>query len=443
MKISDLLKMGLRNLFRRKARTALTVIGMVIGTISIVVMGSIGIGIRNVFTEAVMKDGGLSRIYVTQSWSYDESTGMETKSAQIDDKLIEKIKQIEHVKYISPQFNVNLRLKNGDYEAYLYVEVIDYAAASDFGYPPLEDGRQLTKDDYRKIIVSKDRLNYFYKFSGRIPKTKQVNLKKDKVTVEFQDFMPPEGKKPFSFSLNDNVGFFAAEENTEYAYTSYIDIDNFKELYKKYASTLKTEDRKRALKKLKTYDYLYVNVEDIRQVMDVVEEIKKLGVTAYSAMEELDPMINTANMLQMVFGAIGAIAMLVSAINIANTMVMSIYERTKEIGIMKVLGCLIKDIKKLFLFEAGLIGLIGGTIGIGLSYIASWAVNKYGGPLLSAIMPGNGWFVDSTGAKFSQIPIWLPFLAALFSIVVGVIAGYIPARRATKISAIEAMKTEG
>ena len=67
-------------------------------------------------------------------------------------------------------------------------------------------------------------------------------------------------------------------------------------------------------------------------------------------------MLQTSKMLQVVLGAIGGVAMVVSAINIANTMIMSIYERTKEIGIMKVLGCMLKDIRKLFLFETHLVG---------------------------------------------------------------------------------------
>ena len=155
----------------------------------------------------------------------------------------------------------------------------------------------------------------------------------------------------------------------------------------------------------------------------------------------MEPMQETANMLQMVLGAIGGVAMLVSAINIANTMIMAIYERTKEIGIMKVLGCQVRDVKKLFLFEAGMIGLMGGLVGILVSYVASWAINKFGQPLFESLM--SGMMGAGTESKFSQIPFWLPFLAAGFSIVVGVISGYFPAKRATKISAIEAMKTEG
>lgn len=444
MKISDLIKMGLRNLFRRKARTALTIIGMVIGTISIVVMSSIGVGINNVFTEAVMKNGGLSLIYVYPKSSYDmDGKESNTKIAEMNDELIDQIKAIDKVRSVSPVYDTFVQLQCGKYSSYMSISVMDYATADDFGYPLLSDGSRLTKDDYQKIIIPSYVLENFRYWAGRNVKTKTVDLKKDKVTAQFQEYQLNENKKPFTFSINDNYGQFVEEENSQYSWQAYMDIDYYKELYKKYANTLKNEDRKKALKSLETYAQLYVNVDDIREVSGVVEKINDLGVMCYSAMTELDPMIETADMLQMVFGAIGAIAMLVSAINIANTMIMSIYERTKEIGVMKVLGCLIRDIKKLFLFEAGMIGFIGGCIGVGLSFLASWGVNKYGGPLLSAIIPGNGWYVDSTGAQFSQINFMMIVEAIGLSVIVAIVAGYIPARRATKISAIEAMKTEG
>lgn len=134
--------------------------------------------------------------------------------------------------------------------------------------------------------------------------------------------------------------------------------------------------------------------------------------------------------------------MFVSAISIANTMVMSIYERTKEIGVMKVLGCVVKDIRLLFLFEAGMIGLLGGVVGVGLGYLTSYLINKYGQPLFGALMTGGQPMGDVSQATYSIIPIYLPILGLAISVVVGLLSGYFPARRATKISAIEAMRTE-
>ena len=174
---------------------------------------------------------------------------------------------------------------------------------------------------------------------------------------------------------------------------------------------------------------------------DVQEQIKAMEYGTYSLADMLKPMQETSNTLQLILGGLGAVSMLVSAIGIANTMVMSIYERTKEIGVMKVLGCFIRDIKLLFLFESAMIGLIGGVIGVGLSYLASYCINKYGAPLFKSLMSTNMMY-DMSTATFSQIPIWLPVVALAFAMIIGIVSGYYPARRATRISAIEAMKTE-
>ena len=145
-------------------------------------------------------------------------------------------------------------------------------------------------------------------------------------------------------------------------------------------------------------------------------------------MQYLEPLKQTSDMLQMVLGAIGALAMMVSAINIANTMVMSIYERTKEIGIMKVIGASLKDIRGLFLAEAAFIGFAGGVIGIMLSYLLSFIVNM--------VASGQG------STMQSSIPVWLALGAIAFATGVGIVAGYVPANRAMKLSALTAIKTE-
>jgi len=125
----------------------------------------------------------------------------------------------------------------------------------------------------------------------------------------------------------------------------------------------------------------------------------------------------------------------VAALGITNTMIMSIYERTREIGIMKVIGAALKDIKRLFLFEAGMIGFLGGIMGIGISYLLSL--------LLNALSANAGYYMGMGGeVKISVIPLWLVFAVIGLSTLVGLVSGYYPARRAMKLSALEAIKTE-
>ena len=111
---------------------------------------------------------------------------------------------------------------------------------------------------------------------------------------------------------------------------------------------------------------------------------------------------------------------------------MSIYERTKEIGIIKVLGCDMNQIRDMFLIESGLIGFAGGIIGILLSYIVSIIVNCLG---------VSTTFVGIEG-DMSQIPLWLSIMGLIFATLVGMIAGLFPALRAMKLSPLSAIKNE-
>ena len=164
-------------------------------------------------------------------------------------------------------------------------------------------------------------------------------------------------------------------------------------------------------------------------------EIKDMGFEAYSLADFLDSMQKTMTTIQAVLGGIGAVSLLVAALGITNTMIMSIYERTKEIGIIKVIGAALSDIGKIFLFEAGVIGTIGGLLGITISYLASFVLNKLA-VQFGAIGP------DAFSSKISVIPPWLSISSIIFTTIVGLISGFYPARRAMKLSALEAIRTE-
>ena len=159
------------------------------------------------------------------------------------------------------------------------------------------------------------------------------------------------------------------------------------------------------------------------------ETIKAMGFQAYSLTDMIESVKKQSRTMQGILGGIGAVSLFVAAIGITNTMIMSIYERTREIGVIKVLGADIKDIKKMFLIEAGLIGFIGGIIGLLLSYSISLILNKVGSHLTG-------------GSNISVIPIYLALGSVIFASIVGIISGYSPARRAMNLSALEAIRSE-
>ena len=177
-----------------------------------------------------------------------------------------------------------------------------------------------------------------------------------------------------------------------------------------------------------SYRYAQVKVKDMNDVKGIQDIIKEMGYEASSSLDYLEQMKETSKMLRFMLGAIGAVSLIVAAIGITNTMVMSIYERTREIGIMKVIGASIRDIKRLFLTEAAFIGFTGGVFGIILSFLASKLVNFFATMQQSEMM--------------SSIPLWLCGVSLIFATLVGIGAGYFPAKRATKLSALSAIKTE-
>ena len=155
-----------------------------------------------------------------------------------------------------------------------------------------------------------------------------------------------------------------------------------------------------------------------------------MGYNVETNAEYMESMERQMAIIQAVLGGIGAVSLFVAAIGIANTMMMSIYERTKEIGVMKVLGCSLKNIRGMFLMEAGFIGVIGGVIGNILSLLMSAVIN---------FLAGNAQ-VLMDGADISYIPLWLMLASIGFAMLVGIIAGYFPAKRAMKLSPLEAIR---
>ena len=181
------------------------------------------------------------------------------------------------------------------------------------------------------------------------------------------------------------------------------------------------------------YNQLLVNVDDMDHVVSLQKELQDLGYDAYSQAEWVESEQKTMGYIQAVLGGIGAVSLFVAAIGITNTMMMSIYERTKEIGVMKVLGCDLRNIRSLFLMEAGFIGFIGGVIGLILSLILSVVINK--------VAAGANEYMGTTGG-ISYIPVWLALLSLVFAVMVGMVAGFFPARRAMRLSPLAAIRNE-
>ena len=466
MKISDEISLSARNLLRRKGRTALTLVGVVIGTCMVVLMISLGIAQTKTNEEMLQSWGDLTQV---QIYGYGTMMGSDGKPLYLDDAAIANIKQIPHVAAATPYaqaYNLEGEItagRNDRYTSDIYNLIgIDPTALEPMGFalqsgswptntPASEKATKLQVlvgsstgynfQDSRKSYNSPKR----YRYEGQTDANGKelppfVDIDKDKMTLTIKT---GEGstEKSRSWEL-EIVGVLEPDGAKGYWTQSGIvlRIQDMKMLQKIYNDMTKTKEES------KSYDQVYVKVDDLSNVTDVETAIHDLGFTnTYSMNQQREEMQTQVMNSQMIFGGIAAVSLLVAAINIINTMTMAIYERTREIGVMKVLGCELGNIRTMFLLESSTIGFIGGLIGLGISLIASFVLNNLStlgqGLDLSGLM-GGGYYMGGGGGTISIIPPWLMLAALVFATLVGLVAGILPANKAVKISALEAIRHE-
>jgi len=182
------------------------------------------------------------------------------------------------------------------------------------------------------------------------------------------------------------------------------------------------------------YGSILLRVDKTENIEAVGNDIKKLGLGATTAKDMLDNIEKIFGLIGMIIGAIGGIVLFVAALGIINTMIMATYERTREIGIMRACGATRANIRNLFIFEAGLLGFLGGVIGLALSYGLAQIGNSIGNQIaLSQNVPIN---------NIISFQPWLIISVIILTTIIGILAGLIPAIRASRLDPVEALRYE-
>jgi ABC-type antimicrobial peptide transport system permease subunit len=478
MRLIDLFLMSGGNLKRRKLRTFLTVLGVVIGTASVVAMLSLGLGLQQSMYSEVENYGSLTTLSVSGNGGYYDEESKNSEIPEITDNTISELATFDHVVAVAPAYRVDAILLKDKYET--YAQIIG-----------------LTPDGFNNIKLDLE--------WGDIPSGNSGNLDLifgNTIAANFYD--PQTGISPYSekgemaVDLQSDSLFLIMD--TQSYYDSMGSIDTFPEMSggydigsdidggtegadieepvkikaKKYSvkaagllsggpdgwsqessslfcdldtlrSVLKKEFKGRALPgqpvtatgrpaKEFVYSYAMVKVDDIKNVEALAKEYRALDYYVESPAEWIEQMKNQMKIIQLVLGGIGAVSLLVAAIGIANTMMMAIYERTREIGVMKVIGCSLKNIKQMFLIESACIGLLGGVIGNLLGFGISAIVNSVTGGMMGEEM--------GIATNISYIPPWLVLIALAIATLVGVASGFFPALRAMRLSPLAAIRNE-
>jgi ABC-type antimicrobial peptide transport system permease subunit len=501
MKPSDLLRFSADNLRRRKGRTILTVIGVVVGVCAIVVMVSLGIAVNRA-TDAMLQNwGDLTKIEVMRY-------GAQQGAADLDDKMVEMFRAIPHVTAATPMYQPSFygpiaAGKSGRYLSdWAQVIGIDPSAVEPMGYALLTGSYNISeglgKDkipvligeqvpfsfrDTKKSMNSPSAMKYpeydeNYTNIINLPRYGEngVLLNAD---VFFFDVMDAKLIYRMQIGYDDAagepkykeyelvpVGMLSAGMNDWMIGNGIImSVENVKKLeadYKKATGSTGSTSGGMEVSiggsganntvTVGGYETVYVKADSVADMPEVEKAIKTAGYQIYSMSETRTQMQGQVAQTQMMLGGLAAVSLFVAALNIMNTMTMAITERTREIGVMKVLGCRLRDIRKVFLIESGAIGLLGGIIGCVLSILLSLLLNNLsnllallgvqGGIDIAASFGLSGLTEMMPGMKLSVIPPWLILLALVFAAVVGFLSGIAPANRAVRISSLEAIRHE-
>lgn len=449
MKTFDLLQMCVRNLVRRKYRTMLTLVGVIAGTCAVVLMIAVGLGMKASQEAQLAQMGDLSIIEV---YSYG-GTDKNGKELLMNDAQLEHIMAMPGVLTATPLYypqNLSATLFAGNNERYSAhfgnVVGVNPQALPLLGYELLEGSWETAFEKPYSIVVGQyadynlqdtrkkrgnNRVNPYPDRYGKIadPFVK-LNEAKLLIRIDTPDGAKKQEVKPVVSAVMKE-DWQRGYETSRGMFMSITDLKKLESIYMK-ANNIKADKNRK-----ENYDQVKVKVADIKFVDAVQTAIDDLGFDTWSMESVRKPMVEQTRQIQIFLGMIAGVSLFVAALGIINTMLMSVYERTREIGVMKVVGCHVKDIRALFLLEAGCIGLLGGILGSALSGTIAYLFNTLG----FSINLGSNFMGDMAGGMF-LIPPWLILLALVFSTFIGILSGYYPANRAVKISALTAIKQE-
>ena len=445
MKIIDLVRLILGNLSRRKARVALTAIGVVIGTAAVVILVSLAIGLQRNANEQLYGIGDLTQIQVMPAFDMEGGgggmvvqvsggtggPGMPQPTRLLTNSALDEIRAIPGVTWVIPReyLMTGMIVKYQKLEGGVNVIGVDTDDLAELGLEATEGGTQLGRNT---IVIGALVPNNF--MDPRIrpgqepPPPPELYGQQIQLIIVKWDEQGNEIRK----NLSVRVSGVLKETRNEPDWTIYLPLDQIKAL-NEWAQGRRINYNKEG------YGQVVVKVQDVNQVLDISEQITQMGFQAFTPQSFVQGINNFYVILQFIFGGVGAIALLVAAIGIANTMAMSILERTREIGLMKAVGATNRDVLAIFLGEAAGIGFLGGLGGVIIGWLAGQGINVIAIVYLANQAGQQGGIPPSVAV---YTPFWLPLFALIFSTIIGMISGFYPALRAATMIPVMALKYE-
>ncbi len=444
MKLRELISLILLNLNQRKGRVLLTAIGVVIGSASIVILVSLAQGLQQNANEQFGSIAEMSQIAVYPDWEavmpvYGGGGMMVEEVAEPDPitlAAMEEMAAIPGVKEVIPRSYLfaGAMMKFGKLESYANIIGLGTDDLSVLGYPMLSGTTELTKGS---VIIGEEVLRNFYNPSlrpGQEPPP-PPDLQDQTIIMEISKWVSDEtgGGMEVKKSLRLKVVGIIESSQSEADYAVFMRLDQVSDI-NGWVMGRRFNPRQDG------YDMAMVIAEDRDHVLEIADQINNMGFMANTPQEFIQGVNSFFVVLQVIFGGVGGVALLVAAIGIANTMTMAILERTREIGLMKAVGATNRDVLSIFLGEAAGIGFIGGVGGVLLGVLAGKLINVLGSVYMAGQTTAS---YGSPGVGISVVtPAWLILFAIAFSTLIGLLSGLYPALSAANLVPVEALKYE-
>ncbi len=400
MKLKYLFEISIKNLLAHRLRTFLTVGGVVIGIGAIVFLVSLGFGLQRLVT---------SQVATMEEMEVFDVTFGESQIVKIDDQTVARVKELAGVVRVAPMINIATKIHYGSsaIDGVIYGVGQEYM---DLAKIRPEQGEVFSSEDAQEVIVNQAVLNLL----GVKENQSETIGQEMEFDFIFTTGLLEEGQKK-KISKNHKLRVIGIDELAETPFV-YLPIN-----------ILKAEG-------VTNYSRLKAAVGSREKIEELREAVEHMGYKTEYVGDTITQIDQVFNVFKVAMAGFGAIAMIVAALGMFNTLTVSLLERIREVGLLKAMGMQKKDIQRLFLTEAMMIGISGGLFGIFFGYSLGLLLNK----ILNMVALSAG----ASPVYFFCTP-WLFALGiGLFSIFVGVITGLYPARRAVKINALDALRYE-
>jgi len=401
--MKELFALASRQLGRKKLRVFLIVLGIAIGVAAVIGVTSLGEGIRVQAVEQIKASHDLTTIEV--------SAGTEAGSITlITDSKLKAIETDEHVLFVAPYVKDSYVTQNN---TYLAVKGITSE------YRQIHVNLQLEKGNWFSEKGNLDEIVLGYDVAKRLSIIENLGLGDDfvaKIRLYGEEGRPKDKTAVFK------IAGILKSSGDEHDNQAFVGIKEAME-----------KDEKNA------YDGLFVKVDDPAFAASVRERIEGLGLTAHSAQDVIDEVNKLMVAVTLVLGFFSGISLVVGALMVVNTMIISVYERTKEIGLSKALGASDFDVMKMFLAECVIIGIIGGIFGDLLGIGFSMLIDLIGKPFLVSAL-GSELGAGLQSGSITAVTPWILTVGFAISLVLSVVSGLYPARRAARLNPLDALR---